>query len=540
MSTIQGTEQKLKREMSLLDLTMASLGAIIGSGWLFGVLYAANDAGPAAVFGWIIGAVAVILVGIVYAELSGMIPQAGGIARYPHFTHGPLVGFIMTWGAFLAYATVPAIEAEAVVQYAEHYISSFANNSFERFVVEAVILVIFFVLNLYGVRAFAKVNTFVTLLKFIMPTVTILVFLFVAGHWGNYTSKVSGGFAPYGVSGVLKAVALSGIVFSFLGFRQAVDLAGEAKNPQRDVPRAIFMALGLSTAVYILLQVVFLAGIAPSGLAKGWAALALTSPFAQVASALGLGWLATLLYADAVLSPAGTGNIYLASTARVVYAATNNRYLPQRFKQLTRRSAAPFLGLVATLVVGIIALLPFPSWQSLVGVISSATVFTYMIGPVSLQVFRKTHANAHRPYRLGGAAIVSPIAFVVGTLIIYWSGWSIDWKLIVALLVGTAIYFVAANLFDVGLYKVDGESMKAAIWLVVYLVVMLAMTYFGSARFGSPFNHGKGLIHYPGDLGVVVVLALIFFYWGVASGRSTSDGDEAIATAESERSSMAR
>lgn len=520
--------------MTRLDLTMAGLGAIIGSGWLFGVLYAANDAGPAAIFGWVIGAFAVLLVGIVYAELAGMIPQAGGIARYPHFTHGPLVGFIMTWGAFIAYTTVPAIEAEAVVQYAEHYITGLANNTVERFVIEAVLLVIFFLVNLYGVRAFAKTNTIVTTIKFIMPTLTVLVLLFAATHWGNYTSKPAGGFAPYGVTGVLRAVALSGIVFSFLGFRQAVDLAGEAKNPQRDVPRAILSALGIATVLYILLQVVFLAGIAPSVIAKGWANAALTSPFAQVASALGLGWLATLLYADAVLSPAGTGNVYLASTARVVYAAANNRYLPASFRKLAN-SATPLWGLVATLFFGIVALLPFPTWQSLVGVISSATVFTYMIGPISLAVFRKTHPDAHRPYRLGAANVVGPIAFVVGTLIIYWSGWSIDWKLILALLVGTLIYVIAAAGTSSQLDRITGEAFKSAIWLIVYLIAMLGMTYFGSKDFNAPFNHGKGLIQYPLDLVVVAVLALVFYYWGVASGRKTADGDEAIELAEAER-----
>jgi amino acid transporter len=541
MSTVQGGGGQLRREMSRLDLVMAGLGAIIGSGWLFGVLYAANDAGPAAVLGWVIGGIAVILIGLVYAELSGMLPEAGGIARYPHFTHGSLVGFIMGWGAFIAYSTVPAIEAEAVVQYSEHYITSFNNSTFLRFVVEALLLVLFFAINSYGVKAYAKTNTIVTAIKFIMPTLTILVFLFVASHWSNYSyqppmaSKVPGGFAPYGVAGVLKAVALSGIVFSFLGFRQAVDMAGEAKNPQRDVPRAIMTAIGLAIVLYVMLQVVFIAGIAPSALSKGWAALNFTSPFAQVASALGLGWLATLLYADAVISPAGTGNVYLASTARVVYAGAANKYLTKRFLTLTDKGGVPILGLVVTLIFGILALLPFPSWQSLVGVISSATVFTYMIGPVSAAVLRKNHPDAHRPYRQGALEVVGPLAFIVGTLIIYWSGWNIDWKLIVAILVGTLIYGIAAARPSTTLDKVDAASLKSGVWLIVYLLVMLAMTYFGSATFGAPFNKGKGLIHYPLDLVVVVVLSLVFYYWGVASGRKTQAGIDAFDRADRDR-----
>ncbi len=525
---------KLKKDMSRLDLTMAGLGAIIGSGWLFGVLYAANDAGPAAVIAWLIGGVAVALIALVYAELSGMLPQSGGIARYPHFTHGSLTGFMMGWAAFIAYTTVPAIEAEAVIQYSQHYISIFANSKTNSFIAEAILMVLFYAINAFGVKAFAKTNTIVTMIKFIMPSVTILIFLFAAGHWGNYTmkmapaAKVPGGFAPFGVAGILKAVGLSGIVFAFLGFRQAVDLAGEAKNPQRDVPRAILTAVGIAIVLYTLLQVVFIAGIAPSALAKGWAALNFTGPFAQVASALGLGWLATLLYADAVLSPAGTGNVYLASTARVLYALGNNKYLPAPFRKLNERTAVPAVGLLVTLIFGIAALAPFPTWSSLVGVISSATVFTYMIGPISITVLRKTHPEANRPFRLGGLNIVAPLAFVIGTMIIYWTGWAIDWKLIVAVLAGAAVYAAAASGKNSTLNKVDSASFKSAIWLIVYLLAMLAMTYFGSATFGAQYNHGKGLIHYPLDLVIVAALALAFYYWGVASGRKTEDGIAAL------------
>ncbi len=525
---------KLKKDMSRLDLTMAGLGAIIGSGWLFGVLYAANDAGPAAVIAWIIGGIAVALIALVYAELSGMLPQSGGIARYPHFTHGSLTGFMMGWAAFIAYTTVPAIEAEAVIQYSEHYINFFANSKINSFIAEAILMIIFWAINAYGVKAFAKTNTVVTTIKFIMPSATILIFLFAAGHWGNYSlhlapaAKVPGGFAPFGVAGILKAVGLSGIVFSFLGFRQAVDLAGEAKNPQRDVPRAILLAVGIAIVLYTLLQVVFIAGIAPSALSKGWAALNFSGPFAQVASALGLGWLATLLYADAVLSPAGTGNVYLASTSRVLYALGNNRYLPAPFRKLNARSAVPTFGLLIALIFGIAALAPFPTWSSLVGVISSATVFTYMIGPISLHVLRKTEPEAKRPFRLAGMEVIAPLAFVIGTLVIYWTGWAIDWKLIVAVLGGSAIYAIASSGKNTTLNRVDAASFKSAIWLIVYLLAMLAMTYFGSATFGAQYNHGKGLIHYPLDLVVVVAMALVFYYWGVASGRKTEDGVEAL------------
>jgi amino acid transporter len=527
---VVGTGASLRREMSFLDLLMACLGAIIGSGWLFGVLYAGNAAGPAAVLSWLIGGIAVIFIALNYAELSGMLPEAGGIARYPEFTHGPLVGFIGSWAAFLAYSSVPAIEAEAVVQYAEHYIKAFNGNTVLDFIVEAILLVVFFAINVYGVKLYARVNTVVTFLKFVTPTLTVLVLLFVAGHWSNYTAKSSGGFAPFGSAGVLGAVATSGIVFSYLGFRQAVDLAGEGKNPQRDVPKAVITAVLLAVALYTLLQVVFIAAVPGAALVHGWAKLVYTSPFAQVASAIGLGWLATILYADAVLSPSGTGLTYLASTARVAYASARNRYLGKPFEKISERFGIPFWSMVATLVFSILFLLPFPSWQSLVGVISSATVFTYMLGPVSLAVLRRHHSDAHRSYRLPAAQVLAPVAFVVGTLIIYWTGWDVDWKLAVGLLGGLVIYLIVSASSNT-LNKIDGNAVKHGIWLVAYIIAMLAMSYFGSKQFGAPYDHGKGLIQYPYDLVVDIALGIVFFYLGSWSGRTSQDTVDALARA---------
>lgn len=537
---ISKTAPGLRREMSFLDLTMACLGAMIGSGWLLGALAAAGMAGPASVLAWLIGGIAVLLIGLVYAELSGMLPEAGGIARYPHFTHGSLTGWMMGWGAFLAYASVPAIEAEAVTQYASRYIPALYPAAGSKaiatptgLVVDFVLVILFFLVNSLGVKIFAKTNTTITMVKTIMPSLTILVFLFAAHHWGNFTAPAGGGFAPFGVAGVLKAVGLSGIIFSFLGFRQAVDLAAEAKNPQRDLPRAIMIAVGIALVVYTLLQVAFIIGVPGTALAKGWTSINYSAPYAQLAGALGLGWLAVLLYADAVISPAGTGNVYAASTARVAYALGQNRYVP---KLLTKVSSngIPIVAQVVGVIFTAAFLLPFPSWTSLVGVISAATVFTYIIGPVSAVVLRRTEPQARRPFRLAGMGVVAPAAFVIGSLIIYWTGWKVDWKLAVAILGGAAIWAIAVKGSGGALAELKAADVTAAAWLIVYVLFMLAATYLGSARFGSPFDHAHGLVHYPFDLVGVTIGSLVFYYWGVASGRRSAEGTAAIERVESE------
>ncbi|PWI58876.1 APC family permease [Sulfoacidibacillus thermotolerans] len=516
-----------KRDLSLLDLIMASVGGIIGSGWLFGALYAAQDAGPASIVSWMIGGVAVLLIGLVYAELGGMLPESGSIARYPHYSHGHVTSFIMGWAAWIAYASVPAVEAEGVMQYASHWFPGLWNAQTNLLTggglfLAALLMFGFFLVNYFGVRYFAKVNTSITFVKFIMPALTILVFLFSGLHWGNFTD--AGGFAPQGTSGILVAVATSGVIFAYLGFRQAVDLSGEARNPQRDVPLALLISIFVGIALYVLLQVVFVAGISKGALAHGWLNLSFNAPFAQLAVSLNVGWLAVLLYADAVISPAGTGNVYIASTTRVLYALANNGYFPKAFAKIDPRTGIPVLSLFAAFILGLIFLLPFPSWQSLVGLVSSATVFTYIIGPVSLSVLRRTVREADRPFRLAGASVIAPLAFVIGSLIIYWTGWTTDSKLLLALLIGVVLYALLALALPQQIQRPHAQSLQSGIWLIVYLIVMLGLTYVGSTKLGEL----KNWIPYPWDMITVAGVSLVFYYWGVRSGYKTADVSEAL------------
>lgn len=514
----------LRRELSYLDLTMASLGGIIGSGWLYGAWKGGFIAGPAATVSWVIGGIAVLLIGLVYAELGGALPEAGAIVRYPQYSHGTFVSFLMGWAALVAYSSVPPIEAEAATQYATAYVPGLytgGNPTAAGLIVEVILMILFFALNYFGVLIFAKTNTLWTLIKLAIPSLTVIVMFFAAFHTSNFSSV--GGFAPQGSSAVLQAVPLGGIIFAYLGFRQALDMAGEAKNPQRDVPRAVITAILIGVVLYVLLQLVWIGGMPASFLGHGWAGTKpdFNSPFADLTKALGLGWLSIMLTADAVWSPTGTGNVYTASTSRVLLALTKNRYFPRIFGRIAA-SGVPVAALVATVVLGFVFLLPFPSWSSLVGIVSSATVFTYIIGPVALAVLRKTTPNLPRPFKLGGHAILGPIAFVIASLIIYWSGWAVDSVILLVILFGVILYAYGTSTFAEDTSFYGGKFLKSGLWLVVYVIAMLILTYIGSSNFGAPHQ----LIAYPLDLLVVAAVSLIFYYWGVSSGIPTPEIEE--------------
>lgn len=504
--------------MTRYDLTMASFGGVIGSGWLFGAMYSAQYAGPAATVSWILGGIMMFILALPFAEMVSAIPEAGGINRYPQLTHGGLVSSAVSWANWIAYAMTAPIEAEAVTQYAAGYIHGlYANSSLTPagIFVAAVLVFVFFIINYYGVKLFAQVNTTVTTIKVIIPSITMIVLLIagLAGGGGsNFSSASPGGFMPFGMHGVLVAISIGGILFAYSGFRQSLDLAAEGKNPKTDVPRAIITVMLSAIVIYTLLQIAFIAGLSHADLAKGWTGLNFSSPFAQLAAALNLGVLAAILYGDAILSPSGTGLVYTATTARVLYAIPKNGYGPKGLLKLNSRGV-PKNGMIVALVVGLLALLPFPAWGAMVGILSSSAAFTYSMGATSLGGLRKVAPDLPRRFSLGNhAKWIGPAAFGIGALLLYWSSWPLVGELMAAITVGIIIY-----LFYRSANKLPAGDLKAGAWMIALMIFEVLMSYLGS------FGKGLNVIPFPLDSLIVFLGAIAIYYWGVAASYRTQD-----------------
>ncbi|MFF4805810.1 APC family permease [Streptomyces sp. NPDC001351] len=513
----------LRRDVGLIGLMWASVGSIIGSGWLYGAEKAVTAAGPAAIISWVIGTVAIVLLALVHAELGGMFPVAGGTARYPHYAFGGLAGLSFGWFSWLQAATVAPIEVEAMIGYAGHWKWAQGLQHPDQTltgpgIVTAVVLMAVFVgVNFFGVRALAHTNSAATWWKIAVPLGAIFVIAIGNFHPANFTSE---GFAPFGAKGVLTAISGSGIIFALLGFEQAIQLAGESRNPKRDLPRATLGSVAIGAVIYVLLQVVFIGALPHSTFAKGWAHLdfpGISGPWAGLATLVGLGWLAVVLYADAIISPGGTGLIYTTATSRVSYGLAKNGYAPKIFARTDSRGV-PWFGLIISFVTGVVCFLPFPSWQELVGFITSASVLMYAGAPLAYGVFADKLPNHERPYRLPAGKVLAPLSFVVANLIIYWSGWDILWRLGIAVVLGYLLlggYAWWANATN----QPDAPRMdfKAAQWLPVYLLGIGVISAQGS--FGGTGNIGLWW-----DMLVIAGFSLVIYYWA----RATASQPEAI------------
>jgi amino acid transporter len=513
----------LMREIGVVGLLWASMGSIIGSGWLFGAQKALYTAGPAAVISWVIGGVAILILALVHAELGAMYPVSGGSARFPHYAFGGVAGASFGWFSWLQAATVAPIEVSAVILYMTHY--SFASGwlhanetlTASGLVVAIVLMAILSAINFLGIRILATVNSTATWWKVGVPIATIFVVGISAFHTSNFTA--ADGFNPAGGHGILAAVATSGIIFAYLGFEQADQLAGESKRPKRDIPLAVVGSIVLGLIIYISLQIVFIGALPPSAIGHSWLIQpgagvpahlfnAFTGPWAQLAAAVSIGWLASVLYFDAVVSPAGTGLIYTAATSRVSFGLSRNGYIPTIFERLNRRRV-PWFGVIVSFVIGCICFLPFPSWQSLIGLITGASVLMYAGAPLSFGVFRNRLPNAERPYRTPAGVVMAPLAFIVANFIILWSGWETAWKLGVAILIGYVILTVNR------VFKLNPTTpvldWKAAQWLPVYLIGMGVIVYLSDY---GPLKNPVFPLWW--DLLAVGVFSLIIYYWAVA------------------------
>jgi amino acid transporter len=531
----------MDRGVSFLGLLWASEGSIIGSGWLFGALTAATVAGPSAIIAWALASLIIIVLALIHAELGGLFPVTGGTSRFPHYAFGSFAGATFGWFAYIQAASVAPIEVLAAVQYlsSAHWARNFFSSSGTLhgwgIVVAVVLMFVFVTVNIIGVRWLARANNSLTTWKVFVPVLTIIILLVFKFHGSNFSA--GGGF--FAQSGAFKGIVLAlpgGIVFSLLGFEQAVQLGGEARNPSKDLPRAVILSILIGAAIYILVQIAFIGALEPRLLAQAgtWENLANVghspalkalnaAPFYEVAKLAGVVWLAVILRIDAVVSPSGTGLIYLTSGSRIAFGLSKNGYVPSAFERNSARKV-PVFAIIVTGVIGLFFLLPFPSWAKLVGVVTSASVLMYAGAPLALGALRLQKPDLPRPYRLPAGQVIAPLGFVLANFIVYWAGWGVYSTLMVVMILGYALMALsyALNLNP----NKPAIDWQAAIWVIPYLIGMGVISYFGGFGEGGIFDGvgtfktvlvgGKGDIGLYWDLLVVAAFSLVIYYVAIS------------------------
>ena len=419
----------LKRDLGLISLIMAVITGTIGSGWLFAPYYVARTAGPSSLLAWLLGGFIAFLLALVFAELGSLIKSSGALAQIPMLSHGRLSGFIGGWSIWISYLCMPTIELLAMFEYLASRFPWLTQDkgsqqilSVPGLMIAGSLMLLFTWVNLNGIKGLARWVNNLTIWKLIVPVFVATILILFSGHWGNLNVQVHSSQQQGG--DLVRAVGSGGILFSLLGFRTAVDLAGETRNPQRNVPLAIGLGLVISLLIYMILQLSFLVSVPPVELNNGWAALDLSQhggPLAALALDLGLGWIVIILLIDAAISPSTTALAYLGVSARVSWMMGQCRLLPAALAR-TNRHGIPDIAVLSSTVVGICLFLVGPAWQQIVSFLTAAQMIALAMGPPSLLALRRQLPGKRKHFQMPLARTICALAFVMATWASHWCG----------------------------------------------------------------------------------------------------------------------
>lgn len=508
---------EMKRSLGSVGLMFTAIAGMMGSAWLFGPYYAAKMSGPASVLAWVVGGIAMMIIAMTLAELVCMFPISGGNARFMHFSHGTLASFIFSWLMWLGYAAVAPVETMGVLQYLA---SVFPQLTMVKagvtvlttpgYGIAALVLLLMCVLNFLSVKWVSYYNSVIVWFKMLVPLIVVIALAVTLFQVHNFTHF--GGFMPEGWTSVASTLSLGGVIFAFAGYAPAIVLAGEAKNPQKTVPLVLIGALAICLLIYVLLELVFIGAMNPHDLTFGWTHLHFphdASPFVGIGQQLGLHYLSILIFITAILAPLGTAFIFIATSSRVAFAMSQNGYFPHAMMHLNKRGV-PFIAVILNFVVGLLLFFPAPGWQGMVGFLVSAFVLCYIIGPVSLLALRSELPHYKRTFRLPWAPVWSYVAFVVANLIIYWTGWHIFSKMLIAIIIGFVV-LACMRLSPRGRERGAPIDWKHGSWAIVYLIAMGLVSYLGD------YGGGLAIIPRGPDMIVIALFSLVILWWAWAS-----------------------
>ncbi|ARD84547.1 amino acid transporter [Ferroplasma acidiphilum] len=553
---------------------------MVGSGWLLGVLAGPAYAGPASILTWVVAGVFFIILALVFSELGTLFPYSGSLVRFNEFSHGPVSNFYLGWAYMIGAIATPPVEAAALTGFISSYVPGIYNSSVALLtplgvIVALALLGLFIIVQYAGVNVFGKSNAVMTWFKMAAIILTIIfVFAFIF-HARNFFA-LSHGFLPYGPSSVFAAMVPAGVIFSYEGFRQGLDYAGETKNPKRSVPLGMISAMLAAMATYIMLQIVFIGAVnwkaagVPVGdwsglLSSTWSANPFFYAFHSTDETLLIGF-SIFLIIVAVVSSASTLGVYVGSSARSLYGMAKMNYIPAFFGKIHPRFRTPWISLVVTFIIGAMFLLPFPSWYALVGINSSFTVFAYLAAGITNTSLRKTAPEMERPFKTPFLTVMAPLAFVIASMLVYFSGWSTVALLLLIVDGGLPIFLLSrygretfhinmrsASLFSaiywvififIGiiyalsllpfeeyfalfsatilvtpylLYRMSGRTasihIRASIWIVVYSIILGIMSYYGSL--------GINAIPFPYDYIIMAIMSLTIYFIAINTGYHT-------------------
>lgn len=402
-------QDNLKKEISFISALTVVTGSVIGAGVFFKAeaVFAATGTATLGILSWIIAGIITVCGGLTVAELAAAMPETGGMVIYLRRAYGDLIGYLFGWVQMVV--TFPATIAAQAIIFGTQFRNLF--NLDDKYIVIVAIITTAFVMgiNLLGAKAGSSLQD-VTMAAKLIPIVLIIIFAFL--HDGDVAVSI----IPVAKEGYPLITSLgSGIVatmFAYEGWHLVGNIAGELKDPAKDLPRAIIIGLLGVMGIYVLINLAYLFVMTPEQLANT------ATPAADVAERL-LGPMGGKFITIGILvSVFGGMNGFTLTGIRVPYAMALNKELPFSDK-LTKlnKNQVPYVGAVVILLVTIVMIMS-GQFNQLTDMLIMVVWIFYTLSFVAVFVLRKKEPELERPYKTMGYPIIPIIAIVGGTYVV--------------------------------------------------------------------------------------------------------------------------
>ena len=445
-----GTRSDFRRTLGLWQLTAIGLGGIIGVGiFVLAGQQAATNAGPAVALAFVIAGIASAAAALCYAEFAGLIPVTGSAYTYGYAVLGEGVAWLIGWDLLLEYALIVAAVASGWSGYLQNLLAAgglelpvwaqgaIGTGTGRVFnVIAAAVSLAVSVLLTVRTEWGARFNTVIVAIKVVGVALVIGVGVFYIdpANWHPFIPERifdANGVGHFGFSGVVTAAAV--VFFAVFGYDTLTTAAEESKNPQRDLPRAVLLSLGISMGLYLTISMV-LTGIVP------YATLANDAPVSNAFQALGLTWVRVAISIAAVCGIISVVFAFMLAAARIWFALARDGLLPAWFAKVHPQYGTPYrptliLGVVTALAAGA---LPIGELAELVNI---GTLSAFIVICASILLLRHRQSELPRTFRTPWV----PFTPLVGIGFSIWLVSQLPWvtweRFLIWMALGLIVYF---------------------------------------------------------------------------------------------------
>lgn len=384
----------LDRSLGLWSVTASGVGIIVGAGIYVLVGAAAERAGGRVWMSFVAAAVLSALTSLSYIELAAMFPRAGAEYEYARHVAPPSVAFVTGWMMVVGLFVAAAAVSLGFARYLEYFVDV------DRRAGAVLLIVSVTAVAMSGIRRSARMTVVLSLVQ-----VGGLLLVVVAG-W-SHIGEVDLLSGPGGAGGVLSGAAL--VFFAFIGFDEVITLSEETRDPARTIPRALMLALGISSVLYVLVAVVSVSVIGAGALASS------PRPMASVLDHLLGGAGETVLASVALIATTNTTLLCVTASSRLMYGMASERALPAVLGRVSSRARTPVtaLGVAGSCAVAIALI---GDLTTVAGVTDFAVYLEFVAVNLTVIALRFTMPLQARPFRIGWSIRGVPVPPVLGLL----------------------------------------------------------------------------------------------------------------------------